>query len=155
MWGIWGVIGFGVLMIAEGIQVRLGRDKSWFCSTRLPTIVVPTIVYGFIPAGFGISILGLIMLCSRRGWVDDQTGMKLLIYVFCPLVGLSFVFWLWKPRFLQPDWYRWLDDHYGGVMHVLREDAERLGKMWLDRVRTQEGLERWAEEVRQRHQARI
>ena len=46
-----------------------------------------------------------------------------------------------------------LEDNYGEIMQELRQDAQRLDRAWLDHVRTQEGLEQWAEEVRQRHQS--
>jgi len=73
-----------------------------------------------------------------------------LFGVCIPLVFLGLVFAAWRPRWLKPHWYRWLEDHYGNIMDELQKDALRLGRAWLERVRTQEGLEQWAEEVRQR-----
>lgn len=145
--------GLGSWIFVEGVRLYRGTYKSWFYVRRTPTIVMPNIVFGALPFGGAFVLLGLSGLASHYGWLSEQASMAILGYIIVPLWGLGVAFWLWKPRLVQPSWYRWLDDHYGHMMPVLKKDAERLGKAWVDRVRTQEGLEQWAEEVRLRHQS--
>jgi len=53
---------------------------------------------------------------------------------------------------MAPDWYRWVKKEHGDILPYLVRDAYELGReAWMERVRTQEGLEEWATEVRRKY----
>jgi len=144
------LFGIGILSLAQGILMQLGILKYWFATKRVPTLVIPDIAFGLIPIGLAFLVLGITPQFVANPIVDE----RIFLYLVCPLWGIGLVFTLWPPRWLKPHWYRWLEDHHGGLMPQLRKDAQRIGRWrWQRMVRTQEGLEQWAEEVRQRHQS--
>lgn len=131
------LLSLGIFFLGQGILMRLGILKYWFATKRVPTLVIPDFAFGLIPVGLALVVLGL---TPKMDW---------LVSIF---MGLGVVFTLWTPRWLKPAWLCWLEDNYGDLMPQLRQDAQRIGRwQWQRMVRTQEGLERWAESVRQRH----
>ena len=70
-------------------------------------------------------------------------------------LGIGFVgilFGIFQPKFLMPQWYRWLRTNHKDIMPLLRKDVTRIGyDVWQERTRTQAGLEAWVAEVRQKH----
>ena len=153
MWVVLLFVGMGILAIVDGVRAYMGIHKSWFCTTRIPTMLMPDLIFGSIPIGLGLLIMGLVMLAGYYEWSGESSAMLVMLCVVFPLAGLGVVFYIWQPRWLLPDWYHWLKANYGDLVPQLRADARRLGCAWLNLARTQEGLERWAEKVRQRHQA--
>lgn len=139
---------FGVFSLVGGILVRLGTVKYWFSTKPVPALVVPKVVFGMIPFGLASLVLGLDLMFSAN---PDVAG-DVFCFAVSPLVGLSLVFIVWQPRWLKPAWYRWLEDNYGEIMPLLRKDAQSYGRMkWQRMVRTQRGLEEWAERVYHRY----
>lgn len=146
------LIGTGMSFLIFGILMRLGVSKSWFYpSTGLRD--APVMGFGMIPMGLGVLALAFSLMAGEYGWLGRQSVSFLIFGVSFPVFFLGFVFMAWRPHWLKPRWFRWLEDNYGDIIGELRKDAQRLDRAWLDRVRTREGLEQWAEEVRQRHQA--
>lgn len=149
--------GFGVVLIISGIRMRLGIDRTWFGATS-SLRVAPVLIFGFIPMGLGLLSMALWGIARDFGWLNEQWGMVVVFGVSLPLIFLGPVFAFWRPRFICPRWYLWLLDNYGPYLGELREDAQRYEKEnrineWAAMVRTQEGLEQWAESVRQRVEA--
>ncbi len=59
---------------------------------------------------------------------------------------------MWQPWWLKPAWLRWLEENYGDVLEDLFAEARAMGmRKWAEQVKTQEGLERWADGVAQKH----
>jgi hypothetical protein len=57
-----------------------------------------------------------------------------------------------RPRWLVPPWLRWLEDNHKDILGLLKNEARKMGgNEWNRRVRTQEALEAWVEEVRRKH----
>jgi hypothetical protein len=53
---------------------------------------------------------------------------------------------------IKPRWYRWLEEHHGDIIPLLQQEARAMGRWkWQRRVATQEGLEEWVAEVREKH----
>jgi hypothetical protein len=131
------------------IRMRLGLDKRWFVS---PT---PS----FISSGFYFAlptfVLGTVVgLISGLLVALDPYNAKVLFLQFAALglIGSGFMFAYFEPGWMSPAWYRWLKTEHGDIMPYLVHDAHRLGrKAWMERVKTQEGLEEWATEVRRKH----
>jgi hypothetical protein len=141
---------FWLVLMAFGlwwIRAKLGLDKRWFVMPAAPFIsrgfyfALPTFVIGFA--------LGLIGLLSVA--VDPYADPTLMFVAF-GFWGMGFIFAYFEPDWLSPAWYRWLKKEHGDILPYLAEEAHQLGrKEWLKRVETQEGLERWAEEVRHKY----
>ena len=143
-------IGVGALLSLMGLLIRLGTVKTWFSLKRVPGVVIPRLAFGLIPGGLAVVLWGIL----ARFVTGPESAERLMSCVVLPLMALSIVFAALEPRFILPRWYRWLKDNYGNILPRLHEDAQRIGQWeWQRMVRTQEGLGRWAEEVRQRHQA--
>jgi len=144
------LIGFGVWSLVAGILVRLGIQKFWFSTKPVPALVVPNVAFGTIPLGLAVLTMGIAMKLRIR----TDLAQDVLCFAVGPLVGLSLLFIVWQPRWLKPAWYRWLEDNYGEIMPLLRKDAQSFGRMkWQRMVRTQKGLEEWAERVYQRYKS--
>ncbi|MBN1933168.1 MAG: hypothetical protein JW934_00810 [Anaerolineae bacterium] len=113
----------------------------------IPTVVIPSFVFGSIPVGLALCAMVLIPF-----WIPNpDVARNFLCGGVGPLLGFGFLLVVWQPRWVLPRWYRWLKDNYGNIMPQLREDAQRIGRWeWAAMVRTQEGLEQWARSVQQR-----
>ncbi|MEW5956938.1 MAG: hypothetical protein AB1801_04385 [Chloroflexota bacterium] len=71
--------------------------------------------------------------------LDVPVGLAFLAIL---LVGL-------QPWWIKPRWVRWLEEENDDILDRLIEEA-RWTKDWHKRVATQEGLEAWVTEVRQK-----
>lgn len=65
-----------------------------------------------------------------------------------PLFVVGLILAAWNPWWLRPRWLVYLEEEYGSVMWHLLEEATKDARAWEKRVRTQAGLEEWAEETR-------
>ena len=89
---------------------------------------------------------------SSSGLLSTKTAGGLFFSTSGLLWVLGVALIILQPRFIQPAWYRWLVDHHGDVLPQLRKEARKLGRhKWAQRVRTQEGLERWVRDVRRKY----
>lgn len=133
------------------VQARRGYDKRWFIA---PSPVISSSFYFALPSaivGMTISLIGMFMV------VQDPHNPEIGIEVYLMCIGFGviltgYIFAFLEPDWMSPDWYRWLKRNYGDVMPYLKLDAHELGrKEWMRRVATQEGLEAWAKEARQKY----
>jgi hypothetical protein len=69
------------------------------------------------------------------------------------LVGFSgILLGMFQPKFMEPDWYRWLIKNHEDIWHLLQQDVRQMGlDVWQRRTATQEGLEEWVAEVRRKN----
>jgi len=139
-------IGLGIAALVVAILVRLGFLKLWFILRSSPNMP-RSFMWGFVPLGMALIVQGVSFMMPLSK--NDKT--MVFDIVFCPLLVLSFVFAIWKPRWLMPDWYRWIWDNHRDVIGLLRREARRDERAWMERVSTQEGLEAWVLEVRSKH----
>ena len=99
-------------------------------------------------------VFGFPLLDFSYKWIpNSEIAGNWLCWGVGPLWGFGLLLVAWQPRWALPGWFWWLKENYGDIMVELRQDARRLGSAWLERVRTQEGLEQWAESVRKRVEA--
>ena len=142
------LLALGVSGLVIGVLMHLGIWKLWFVVERVPVLVIPSFAYGSIPVGLAFLILGI----SIRSVSDPSNARTIFFCVVFPLFMTSIAFAIWQPSWLQPNWYRWLEKHHGSVIPILKKEAQAMGRWkWQRRVRTQEGLEQWVEEVRRKH----
>jgi hypothetical protein len=137
--------GIGVGMLLLGINVRIGKFKSWWLAQFNP--VVPE-----AGAYIGIPLsITLFIWCLAPFFPDIDDRRRIFDYG-----GISFIatviIVLWRPRWLLPGWLRWLEDNHQDILPLLKEDAQKMpGREWSKRVSTREGLESWVAEVRRKH----
>jgi len=103
-------------------------------------------VYVAIPAGIAFLIFGLAAIPESPDVSLNIIGVGLVIGV----IGLAFGFT--QPSFLKPPWLRWLEREHSELMPFLRKEANRMGlNVWNKRIQSQEDLEDWVEEVRDKY----
>ena len=103
-------------------------------------------IYGLIPVG----------ICFLLLWAATldlfQQINTVLVNLGLGLGLVSVLFNIIPPRFLKPAWLRWLEREHGDIMALLIKDAHEMGlDVWEERVKHQEGLEAWVNEVRDKH----
>jgi hypothetical protein len=128
--------------------MRLGIWKLWFIAERVPGIVIPSFAYGSIFVGLSFLLLGFAVK-----FVTDSSDARVVLFcLVLPLWAFSLMFTVWQPWWLKPTWCRWLEEHHSDIISILQDEARAIGRWkWQRRVATQEGLEQWVAEVRQKH----
>lgn len=137
--------GFGAICLIIGLQVRTGTWKAWFATERIPGSVSPSFAFGLIPTG----LLFLSMVFASM--FESETRLVLFNCLGFPLLILTITLPIWQPWWILPAWYRWLKECHSDIISLLREEAQEMGRRgFQERVSTQEGLEQWIAEVRQK-----
>jgi hypothetical protein len=67
------------------------------------------------------------------------------------MLVITYILAIWQPWWLKPAWLRWLEKKHGDILEILWEDVRKDRWRWEREVRTQEDLEAWVAEVRQKH----
>lgn len=135
----------GVAFLFLGIYVRFGGFKTLYLAKGIP-ILMPRALAN-VPIPFGITLI--ILAVSISDWIADPSIRNMLFdWIITPMFVASLVLGIWNPRWLRPYWLNYLEDEYGSVMWRLLEEARKDAPGWARRVRTQAGLEEWAEETR-------
>ncbi len=137
-----GAIGTGFVLF--GIWLRLGRSKSFFLFPGMPVLMPRVFQYMLIPLGVTLIV---VEIAASDLFASVETRSNIFCFGAMPLLGVSFVLALWNPRWLRPRWLVYLEDTYGSVMWRLLDEARKNIPAWTRRVRTQQGLEEWAEET--------
>jgi hypothetical protein len=126
---------------------RIGILKTWFLLERVPVFVIPHSIFGAIPAGLGAIVLGIIVKLRP----EPETATMICFGVTGPSFLVGVMLMIWPPWWIKPAWYRWLEERHGDIIPLLQEEARAMGRWkWQRRVATQEGLEQWVAEVRQK-----
>ena len=75
-------------------------------------------------------------------------GDPLALAVLAVLFALPLVTLVWQPTWLKPAWLQWLEANYGPGLEKMFKKARQMGpSQWEAQVKTQAGLEQWANEV--------
>jgi hypothetical protein len=105
------------------------------------------------PIGLGIILVSVLLTEKALDILGEDLSLNTMTCAIWSSIFLGLVLGIWRPGWALPDWYRWLKENHGEILPLLREKAQEMApRAWQARVRTQEGLEQWVEEVRQRHQ---
>lgn len=137
----------GLFFLLAGLWVRFGRFKAFYLAKGIPVLMPRVIQSMFIPLGVTFIIQGVI-------WSDlvpdIEIGNQLSNWIVTPMLFISIILGVWNPHWLRPQWLNYLEDEYGSVMWKLLGEARKDVPAWSHRVRTQAGLEEWAEETRKK-----
>jgi hypothetical protein len=138
---------FGMGFLAIGLYVRFGNFKTLYLTKGIPVLMPQALQNIFIPLGITL----LIMALGLSDLVPTvELRQKFLVWGVGPIFLVSLILAVWNPRWLRPSWLNYLEDEYGTVMWKLLDEARKDVPAWSHRVRTQAGLEEWAEETRQK-----
>lgn len=135
----------GLPVLAYGIYLRLGGNKVWYLTKGVPIIVPVAVQHMMIP--LGVNLIAWDIMFAR--FQSAPQSAQALFNVIAVVLLLVMIIWgVWPPRWLRPHWLVYLEDEYGSVMYHLLAEARKNAGIWEERVRTQDGLEAWAEETR-------
>jgi hypothetical protein len=137
----------GLYSLTLGTRIRSGRSKIWFLQKSYPVIAPRAIVFALIPTGI------VFLLMAVTIWIPDiEARGKTFVYGCAPTLFISLSLAMWQPRWLLPPWYRRLLDEHEDIIHLLEEEARKLGgEEWERLASTQESLEAWVAEVRHKY----
>jgi branched-subunit amino acid ABC-type transport system permease component len=139
------IIIIGVPFLAFGMLVQLGRYKKWYLHEGDPLYNPKEFAYVCIPSGLMFIFMGTALLLPMYGM--RQAVFWGLAFPLCVAV-MVLLFWL--PDWIKPAWVRWLEKEHGDILLLLLRQARRTPD-WEQRVATQEGLEAWVAEVRDKY----
>ncbi len=147
-----GICVFLVLVIGAAFSLYLsvialcGHFKAPYLFKGIPLMAPAGMIYTGFPAGIGALIYAIALLIPNI----ELGGMIVAANSFLMMLS-ALVLMIWKPRWLKPQWLRWLEDSYPYLLDTLLEEARKEGKTWEAKVHTQEGLEKWAEQTAARY----
>jgi hypothetical protein len=138
------LVGSGLVFIVLGLGIRLGYWRWWYLGPDDPIFYPKPGVYGFITLGLTCVVLSLVFVFPYPNPLSRIMfwGSFFLCILSILLVGL-------QPWWIKPAWVRWLEEENADILDRLIEEARRT-KDWHKRVATQEGLEAWVAEVREK-----
>lgn len=138
IWGI-GISLFGILMVGQGLYLLLGPVDVWYI-IRSPYLNLTR--YAVIPGGCFFILLGIATFLSERG-----AGIAIFFGFFVGVIGtIAFG----KIPQLKPKWLQWMYNEHGEILDILRAEILSEGD-WNKRVRTQEELEIWVNQIREKY----
>lgn len=145
-WRTYACFSVPIFFLIWWVWARLGYDKRWFVA---PTPFVSKSFYFALPT----AMLGGIFIIIEGMLIElEKDSPLILACIAFGLWAISFVIALLEPKWMSPEWYRWLKREHGDIMPYLALDAHELGRdAWMQRVETQEGLEEWVAEVRRKY----
>ena len=138
----------GVMAIALGIWTRLGKNRTWYLIPNYYVLLPKTGHYALPVGGLMLITLGLSLLMPE----PELVRIVWAVGVF-PLGIITVLVVIFQPKWLKPQWVRWLEENHGDILELLTEEARKTPKWtdWAKQVSTQEGLEAWVTEVRRKH----
>jgi MFS family permease len=135
--------GVGIAMIVARIRIRKGLDdRSWWMTSVVLSGQAPFVM---IPSGIALTLLA-VGAFAPWDWLQS-------LFLGAGLISslVAAIFWGVRPRFLKPEWLRWLEDDHRNILLILRREALHVGSHRADRTRTRPDMEQWVAEVRRKH----
>ncbi len=134
--------GAGLFLIVIGGGIRLGYGRRWYLGPDDPIFYPKQGVYGPVPLGLSFWCI-LLVLVLPEPWETFATWVAFsfaILSIF--LIGL-------QPWWIKPAWVRWLEEENDDILDRLIQEA-CWTKDWEKRIATQEGLEAWVAQVREK-----
>jgi hypothetical protein len=139
-----GLFGFGMWLVWSGLRLHLGYWRRWY--------LMEDTIFAARPALFGLAPAGMAVVCFSVSLLLPTLGARRIVaaYVVVPLVILAVILSFWQPKWLKPKWVCWLEENNQDILGLIIEEGRKT-KDWGKVVATQEGLEAWVAQVRQKH----
>ena len=130
-----------IFLLVDGFWRLMGNGKAAYFARFARS--------GGVYASLPFAIGWLLALLPRMIFPNAPS---ILFYFGAGIFILGIIFAGYPPSFLKPAWLKWLEREHGDIYWILENDAHEMGlRIWQKRVKTQEGLEAWVAEVRQKH----
>ncbi len=139
--------GIGIVLFLLGILSRLGYFRWIYAMKGYPVVMPHSLALVLTPIGLIAMFLGVIPMLP----LAKEVRLNLGVYLFIPLLIVTYILAMWSPWWLKPKWLRWLEKEHSDILDILWEDVRQDRWGWERRVRTQEGLEAWVAEVREKN----
>jgi hypothetical protein len=142
------LLGAGIFLIYLGISGLRGHRRRSYIFPLDYGYVAGLVNYGSIP--LGIMAISWPFILVFLG--NSETWGLACIYI-SSLAGFAGVLLgMFQPKFMEPEWYRWLMENHEDIWHLLQQDVRQMGlDVWQRRTATQESLEAWVAEVRRKN----
>jgi hypothetical protein len=142
------LISLGFWFIYGGLLFHLGYWRSWY--------LTPDTIFGARLALYGLVPYGLAAICLVITFFLPTVEIRRTIdgYVILPLCILGIVLTFWRPRWLTPKWLWWLEKNSSDILDLIVEEGRKT-KDWGKVVATQQGLELWVAQVREKHKTTL
>jgi hypothetical protein len=141
------MFGFGIVSIYVGFRGLLGFQRKSYILPYEFGYVGSGVSYSMIPLGVAICMWSVFLVLP----IPQESAIAAMnIFGLVAIIGI--LFGMFQPKFMQPKWYRWLMENHKDIMPWLREDVAMIGyDEWRQHTDTQEGLEAWVAEVREKN----
>ncbi len=139
--------GLGLFFLIIGIKIRLGRWRGIYAAKGYPVYMPRALASVGIPLALTFFSMGILAILP----IAKEDRGNIFLYGTFPLLIMTYILAIWQPWWLKPKWLRWLEKEHGEIIGILWEDVRKDRRGWERRVRTQQGLEEWVAEVRQKH----
>jgi hypothetical protein len=138
----------GLALFGLGLAARLGYLKRMFIQEKMTGVYSRNTAYALMPAGLFLLSFYPIFLWKGDKPLEDTSSLVVLIVLFVlPLLTL-----VWQPVWLKPAWLQWLEANYKPVLEKMFKAARKMGvSQWEAQVKTQAGLEQWADDLARKH----
>jgi len=127
----------GGIFIALGLAARFGLYKKWYWAGRGGA-------YAYLPLG----LLFILFTFHDRAEASFSTPQY---YGFLAVFGILAVFCVWwtlrPPKFIQPNWIRWIEKHPRRVVQAMKDEVG-AGEDWETIVASEAGIDNWARTLR-------
>ena len=142
------LIAFGLIVVAFGIWTRLGKNRAWYLVPNYYVLLPKSGHYALPVAGLMLILLGISLLFPH-----SEFGDNIMWWGAFPLMVIVFLIVVFEPKWFKPQWIQWLEENHRDILELLIEEARKTSnwKDWAERVSTQEGLEEWVSEVREKY----
>ena len=124
----------GLIFVALGIAALTGWWKKWYWRTRGGA-------YGYIPMGL------LFVIYAYEAQVAQYIGAAGVITAYVVLAVLVVYLSLRPPRWIKPNWIRWVEDLPAAMQKAMRAVAKEDDD-WMTHMNTQEAVKKWAKQLK-------
>jgi hypothetical protein len=142
------LFGAGIFSVYFGVTGLKGHRRRSYIFPLDYGYVAGLGNYGSIPLGIMAISWPFILV-----FLGDSETWGLTCACISGLVGFAGVLLgVLQPKFMEPQWYRWLMENHEDIWYLLQKDVRQMGlDVWQRRTTTQEGLEVWVAEVRRKN----
>jgi hypothetical protein len=135
--GLIGIV-LGCPLYLPWVLARLGIYKRWYVARFIPPFSWSRAVYFFPASAFFLSIPCIALLP-----VEGNTRSNISVFIAFAGFALAPIIAIWTPRWLKPDWQRYLEDNYNQTeirtfIPIWREMEKQEWSAYLD---SEEGID--------------
>jgi hypothetical protein len=141
------LFGAGIFSVYFGVSGLKGHRRRSYIFPLDYGYVAGLGNYGSIPLGI------MAIIWAIAGILPLSESWQMILAFISSVLGIAGVLLgVLQPKFMEPQWYRWLMENHEDIWYLLQKDVRQMGlDVWQRRTTTQEGLEVWVAEVRRKN----